>query len=213
MDQLRRLLEPVIDLLPPGARPYWYAIPILGAVMALLLLAAIVRGIVQALFGRRTPTATVDLGPRENLAEYPLPAEPWGPRRLTVEGVPVRLRLVVVAPVGKKATVNEAALPQLLDAVVWGLGEIFRTDRPRVRVGPPQLSHQGFVAAFHRSTPTPEPEGQPSRWILVAGQTPSRPRPLLLGLALWADEPVFIGRLTLEPGRWAAVLRVQNWDG
>src|SRR5262245_30831952 len=36
---------------------------------------------------------------RERVGEYPPPPGQPGPRQLTVEGVPVRVRLVVVAPV------------------------------------------------------------------------------------------------------------------
>jgi hypothetical protein len=213
MEQVKQLLDPVIDLLPPGLQDYWWVFAGVVALMVVLLVLALVKRLFRAVFGRRSAPVALNLGPQENLDEYPLPGEPWGPRRLTVEGVPVRLRLVIVASMGKQTTIPEGAVEELLDQVLWGLGTIARTDRPKIRLWPPQLSHQGFVAAFHRATPRPEPEGQPSRWILVAGQTPPRPRPLLLGLALWADEPVYIGRLTLEPGRWADVLRIQSLEG
>jgi hypothetical protein len=213
MERLKQFLDPVIDFLPPSWRDFWWVFAGVAALIVLLLVLALLKGLVRALFGRRPRPVELDLGPRENLDEYPLPAEPWGPRRLTVEGVPVRLRLVIVAPMGKQSTIQEGAVEELLDQFLWGLGAITRTDRPKVRIWPPQLSHQGFAVAFHRTTPRPEPPGQPSRWILIAGQTPPRPRPFLLGVALWADEPVYIGRSTLEPGRWADVLRIQTLEG
>jgi hypothetical protein len=213
MEQLKQFLEPAIDLLPPGLRDYWWVVAGVAALMLVLLVLALLKGLFRALFRRRPRPVELDLGPQENLDDFPLPAEPWGPRRLTVEGVPVRIRLVIVAPMGKQTIIQEGTIEDLLDQLLWGLGAIARMDRPKVRIWPPQLSHQGFVAAFHRATPRPEPEGQPSRWILIAGPTPSRPRPFLLGTALWADQPVYIGRLTLEPGRWADVLRIQTLEG
>jgi hypothetical protein len=213
MDQLKQVLDPLIDLLPPAVRDYWWAILPAAGLAVFLVVGTLIRRVVRTLFARRPAPAELDFGPKENLADYPLPAEPWGRRRLTVEGVPVRLRLLVAAPMGIRGALHEAALADLLDQVLWGLGDIARQDRPQVRLWPPQLSVQGFAASFHRATPKPEPDGQLSRWILVAGQTPPRPRPVLLGLALWADAATLIGRLTLEPRQWVEALRIQTWEG
>lgn len=210
MEQLKETLAPLINLLPPEARAYWRALLAGAALVALLVALALCRWLFRALFGRRRRVREMDLGPRENLSDDPIPLEPAGRRRLTVEGLPVRLRLVVVAPLGKQAAVQEDEIAALLDQVLWGLGTIFQRDRPRVRLWPAQLSGHGFVASFQRCMQKPEAEGQPSRWILIAGQTPARPQPLLLGLALWGDVVNRIGRMNLEPGQWASVLRIQD---
>jgi hypothetical protein len=212
MEQLKQLLEALIDWLPPPARDYWWAILGVAALAVVLIVLTLVRRLFRAVFGHRQPARVLDLGPVENLDDYPLPLEPAGRRRLTVEGVPVRLRLVVVAPLGKQGPIQEADLPEVLDQVLWGLGTLYRQDHPGVRLWPPQLSSQGFAAAFHRRMSKREPEGQPSHWILVAGPTPPRPHPVLLGLALWADVANPIGRLTLEPSQWSSVLRIQTQD-
>lgn len=206
MESLKEALAPLTNLLPPEAHDYWWAIPAAAALLILLIVSVLVR----RLFRRRPFVRAVDLGPRENLDAYPIPLEPAGRRRLSVEGLPVRLRLVVVAPLGSQSEVKEGELATLLDQVLWGLGTIFQQEKPRVQIWPPQLSGQGFVAAFHRRMGRSEPEGQPSHWVLVAGQTPPRPRSVLLGLALWGDVLNPIGRLTLEPNQWAAVLRIQD---
>jgi hypothetical protein len=212
MEELKQLLAPLIDWLPVEVRDYWWAFFGVVALIVLLVLLAVLRRLWEALFGRRTVAVIQDFGPRENLDSYPLPAEPWGKRRLTVEGVPVRLRLVIMAPVGNQATVRESALGEMLDQLLWGLGGMAQRDQPRVRIWPPQLSQQGFTAAFQRTAQKAEADGEPSRWILVAGPTPARPRPFLLGLALWADQPTLIGRLNLEPRQWADVLRIQTLE-
>ena len=129
---------------------------------------------------------------------------------LSVYHVPVRLRLVVVAPAGKEADLDATAAEKLLEGVIPGLGSVVARDRPRIRLWPPQLSHQGFNATFHRCTPKPEPEGQPSRWVLLAGRALAGRQPVLLGLALWAEEPNTLGRMNLEPHQWLDVLRLRD---
>jgi hypothetical protein len=119
---------------------------------------------------------------------------------------------VVVAPVGKQAQLDAANAEPLLEHVRRGLGAAAQQDRPRVRVWPPQLSHQGFAVKFHRLTEKPEPDGRPSRWALLAGRARVGQHYILLGLALWTDEPTTLGRLTLEPDQWPLVLNVRTGE-
>jgi hypothetical protein len=207
MDHIKALVENLSQLLDLQ-RHGWVIIGLLLLVLALIAAAAVAR-LWRWLFG---PSRFLELkfGPTEYLAEYPLPAEPAGDRCLTVEGVPVRLRLAILAPMGTQSPLDVSSAEDWLDRVLWGLGGIARRDRPRIRVWPGQLSKLGFIAAFARTVRRPEPEGQASRWILLAGQTAPRPQPILLGLALWAEDPVHIGRMTLEPSQWASVLRIQD---
>jgi hypothetical protein len=162
----------------------------------------------RALRGRRREPDR-EAGQREDLAAYPPPPGKPGPRRLLVEGVPARIRLVVIAPVGKQAQVNAGKAEPLLEHVLRGLGEVARHDKPRVRVWAPQLSHQGFAVTFQRLTQKPDPDGRPSRWVLLAGQARVGAHFLLLGMALLADEKTSIGRRTLGPEEWTSVLRIK----
>ena len=196
---------PLEDLL----RDYWWiAVP--AGLILLLLLYAILERTGRLIFGRRKTASNQGDRLRENLADYPPPTGSPGPRRLLIEGWPARIRLVVIAPVGKENPIAVSDVAPILDQMFRGLGEVLKNDQPLIRIWPPQLSSQGFAPTFHRLVHKPEPEGQPSHWVLVAGQTPSRPRPLLLGLALWADEANTLGRLTLEPGQWLGVLSVRS---
>jgi hypothetical protein len=129
---------------------------------------------------------------------------------LTVYHLPARLRLVVVAPAGKVTEIDVTAIERLLDCVVPGLGRIAAQERPRIRVWPAQLSYQGFVATFVRRTHKSEPEGQPSRWVLAAGRAMAGGQTILLGLALWTDEPNSLGRVQLEQHQWLDVLRLSR---
>src|SRR5262249_28292523 len=140
METIKSTLEPLTRHLPPRVRDFldgggWW--PVLGvlALVVLLLVWAILRRLVRALFGRRTRRADnwdeeLDI----DLADCPLPVRPPGERRLTVYHVPGRLRLVVVAPAGKEHRVDATQVEKLLDFVVPGLGTVALLDRPRIRV-------------------------------------------------------------------------------
>jgi hypothetical protein len=175
------------------------------AVIVLIILLAVLR----ALAGGKRPTAHREEGLEENLAEYPPPPRP-GPRQLVVDGTPARVRLVVIAPVGKTAKIDAGKAEALLEHVLRGLGGVVQHDKPRVRIWAPQLSHQGFAVSFQRLTHKPEPEGRASRWALLAGQARVGERYILLGLALLSDEKTSIGRLTLEPDQWTEMLRIKS---
>lgn len=157
---------------------------------------------------RRGRAAPVDpqAGLIERLADYP-PAGP-GPQRLYLRGQPLRLRLVVLAPMGKRPLPADGAIEPLLDQVVRGLGDIVRQDRPRLRAWPPQLSQHGFAPTFFRLTPRPEPSGQASPWILAAGPVRAGGQQFLLGLALFADEATNEGNLIVEVHQWHELFRI-----
>lgn len=195
----------IINLLPPALGKFLNAggLYLIVAIVVLLALWILYR----KLFGGKPDPESALL---ENLGAYPEPETDWGPKELTVEGLPVRLRLVVVAPIGKQSGLSQLEVEAQLEQLVRGMSDILRYDQPKVRVWPPQLSHQGFAVLFHRMMRKPEREKEQSHWVLVAGRTPVGRRKLLVGLALWAEEPTSIGRLTLEPDQWTNVLRVQR---
>jgi hypothetical protein len=173
-----------------------------AAAVALLLL---------LLFLRRRP-APVDpeAGLAEDLATYPPAPGAAGPKQLTVQGQPVRVRLAVVAPVGRQKAAEDGAVEPLLERVVRGLGAAARQDRARVREWPPGLSSAGFTPAFFRRVVRPEPAGTPSHWILLAGPARAGARQVLLGLALWADGPNRMGNVAVQQDEWNELLRLET---
>ncbi|HEV3256233.1 MAG TPA: hypothetical protein VG013_05080 [Gemmataceae bacterium] len=213
MDQLKQTLDPLIELLPDKARAYWQVIFTAAAVVILLVILLVLRALWRSLFRRKEQPADWNREWTEDLGAYPPPERSWGERWPTVYHVPVRLRLVVLAPAGTESAVDATAVERLLDQLVPGLGDVARHDRPRIRVWPPQMSHHGFAAAFYRRTLVPDPEGQPSRWVLVAGRAQVGRKPVLLGLALWADQPHTMGRIELEPYQWLDVVRLKSREG
>jgi hypothetical protein len=200
-------------LLPQAANDFldkgglWLVLAV-AVLLVLLILFLLLRRAARALGGKRVGGGESAL--REILAEYPPAPGPPGPRQVSVEGVPGRVRLVVLSPVGKQARIDATKAEALLNYAVRGLGDVIRHDRPRVRVWPPQLSVQGFAVTFHRLTQKPEPEGKPSHWVLLAGEARVGQHYILLGMAVWTEERTALGRLTLTPDRWPEVVRVTS---
>jgi hypothetical protein len=199
------------DLLPPEVRAFldgggWWAVAGVGGLLGLLLLWAVLRPLLR---GRRRP---VKEPPKleEDLAGYPPLPPSTGDRRLTVEGVPVRLRLAVLAPAGTESEIDPDGANGLLDLALPGLGKVAAGDRTRFRFWPTQLSYEGFAKHFHRNTRIPEGEGEPSRWVLVAGRVKAAGQSFMLGLGLQAISPTPLGRRSLRPHEWGTVLRIRG---
>jgi hypothetical protein len=218
MDELKRQLTPLTESLPPEVRDFldaggWWLVLGVGALVVLFLLWAVAERSLRVLFRRRPPSLEeLDSEFHENLATYPPPA-PTDKRRLSLYHLPVRLRLVVMAAIGTETTIDETNALPLLDRVLPGLGAIAAQEQPRIRVWPPQVSQQGFILAFHRRTQRPEPDGEPSHWLLAAGRAQWGRQAILLGLALWTEEPTTIGRLTVNGYQWLDVLRIKPEEG
>jgi hypothetical protein len=186
---------------PPEGDSAWYLYGGGGAVVLLLF--------VVVIFSRRGKAKhDPDAGLDEDLSKI-TPAGGGDDRnyQLFVMNHPVRLRLVVVAPVGKKPL---AKPDSVLEQVYRHLGEVMLDDKPRVRVWPSQLSSAGFAPTFFRHVKRPEADGKASRWVLLAGPARAGGSPVLVGLAVQADEAVKIGSLTLGETQWAEVLRVET---
>jgi hypothetical protein len=215
MDALQTTLAPLTDWMPAGVRDLapiwvWWLVFLIAALVALLVVFSVLKSIGRALFGGGSRVRDWDRELREELDECPLPPKPRSDQALWVYHLPARLRLIIVAPSGKEHDVDATAVEKLLDRVIPGLGTMAAQDKPRIRVWPPQLSHQGFAAAFHRRTHKFEAEGQPSRWVLVAGRAQAGHQQVLLGLGLWTPEPNTLGRVNLEPRQWLDVLRLRT---
>jgi hypothetical protein len=147
---------------------------------------------------------------REDLEQYPPAPGVPGPRRLTVEGLPGRVRLIVVAPVGRGRPIDQDTINELLNKVIRGLKEIIEKDKPRIRFWGPQLSNAGFAPTFHARTEVNTEEGEASHWVLVAGPGSAAGQPILLGMAIHTDEANDLGKLTVGAERWGETVRVQT---
>jgi hypothetical protein len=215
MEFLREPPQWLLNALPEGGQEFlksggWWGLLGLAALLLLLLLWGLASRFV-GLFRRRPEVpAAVDL--QEQLASYPALPPSTGDRRLLVEGVPVRLRLVVAAPAGIGTKINREAIETLLDHVRPGLGGIAAQDQPCIRIWPAQLSYEGFANTFHSNTVVPEGEKKPTPWVLLAGRAIVGNNQVMLGLGLLALAPTTVGRRTLKAHEWDTVLRVRVRD-
>ena len=75
---------------------------------------------------------------------------------------------------------------------------------------PAQVSKAGFGPKLHQLVRMPDPPGEASHWVILAGPARAGLRHLLLGLALYTDEPTYLGRKTLPEDRWSWSLRLQE---
>jgi hypothetical protein len=182
----------------------WTVISITGGFAVLLILLVALR----RWRARHLKVPSVDL--LEDLGTYP-PAPPLATsaRPLVLYGLPVRIRLVVVGPLGLDAgSVEPSEVNDLLELAVPGLGQRAQLDHPRVRLWPTQLSHQGFVAAFRRNTQLPDGDERLRRWVLLMGKVLRNGSPIAVGLALQSTEPNTLGPIVLNyPHQWMEVLR------
>ena len=170
----------------------------IGALVVLLLLFSM---------RRRGKKVDPEAGLGEDLST--LPGAPKGQRhyQLFVMNQPVRLRLVAIAPVGKK-TVGK--VDSALEQIFRGLGEVSFDDKPRIRIWPAQLSTTGFAPTFFRLTKSPDADGRPSRFVLLAGPARAGAMPVLLALVVEVEERSKLGKLTMTETQWGEVLRVEN---
>lgn len=219
LEELKTHARPLTDQLPPGAQHFldqggWYLILLAAVLIFLLWVYSIVRRVARALFGSgksKTPRWAREL--QEDLADYPLPSEPFGDKRLLVKGVPARVRLLVMAPAGKNLDLNATQAEQLLEWLVPGLGEIGMADDPKIRIWPAQYSFEGFATAFLHHTRSPDAPGKLSTWVLIAGAAKMGKQHIHVGLALWTAKPTSLGRIKLKSGHWLDLLRVQETKG
>jgi hypothetical protein len=199
----------ITDLLPAALKPYALVI-VAGSMCTILLLAILLLAVIaRFLFGGGKGKDVPQKNLEQDLSEYPELTRSSGDRQLRAEGVPVRMRLVVVAPAGTASDVDLDELDELLDQIVPGLGEIYAHDKPRVVEWPTQVSYKGFGNHFHRNMLTGAAEGEQTRWVLIAGRVKVGKKQIMLGLALQSIKPNTIARRTIDSHEWASILRVR----
>jgi hypothetical protein len=192
----------VEDVLKPLQDNWILAAILIGLLVAALVLLKIARS-------RKKEPPDLEKALREDLKTYPPSPSAHEPGRLSVNGIPGRLRLVVMAPTGKtQENIMPDHVAEMLNNVIRGLGAFVNADKPRIKVWPPQLSIGGFAPTFHRLVESPDPADKPSRWVKLAGPARTGKRPILLGLVIYADEPCQLGDVNVETTEWGELLEV-----
>ena len=161
----------------------------------------------------RKPDELGDLELDENLADFSdVGPDPSDPLALFCRQVPVRIGLVIVAPLGRDHTAPaDSTLPNTAECVMPGLGKVIARDRPEIRSWPVQLSAKGFIHSVLRHVHLPGDRGRNTPWCLVAGRAQGPERPFLLGMALCADAPNALSEIAVESEeKWHDILRVRD---
>jgi len=181
----------------------------LAGLLAMLLTAWLVYRMLQ---GKRDrlPMAelvlTIDLASLDNAG--PIPQAP----QLECYNIPVRLAVLVVAPVGRE---NESLptdkLPELLEQILPGLGQVAMIHGTLIQSWPVQLSPRGFAHIFFTNVQLPGDHGKGSHWCSVAGKAEVPGQSVMLGLAMRAAAPNSLGQFIVgRSGQWLDILRVRS---
>jgi hypothetical protein len=196
------------ELAPPEVQQW--ILPVAGALAALAALWIAVR-FYRAARARRRPVSE-PLSLEIKIDELGQAGPPVTGPTLTAHHVPVRLALIVLAPVGRGSELPQASeLPNLLDCAVPGLGSLLGTHGTRIKLWPPQLSTHGFAAALFGNVRLPGDRGKSTPWCTIAGKFMAGERGFLAGLVLRAAAPNSLGQMTLERDTdWLDVLRVKD---
>ncbi len=146
-----------------------------------------------------------------DVAALPLAPPPKEGPQLEFYGTPVRLAVMVLAPVGRGGEIPAPAeLAMTLENLLPGLQEIAARHQPQVVVWPNQLSSQGFLQAFFNLAALPGDHGRGTPWCSVAGKFEGGGQQFLAGLICCATGPNSLGEMTVDkPGQWLSVLRVR----
>ncbi len=178
---------------------------VLAVVVVLGLIALVLRR------GKRAPTTETETL-AINLAALSIAGPPATGPQLEMYNVPVRLAVLVLAPVGRAGQIppNEQ-LPSIVDALVPNLMEVLTAHQPEFRRWPPQLSSQGFTQVFFNNVPLPGDGGKGTPYCGAAGRFDTPAGPFLAGLVCVADKPNALGQVTItQPGQWLDVFRVKT---
>jgi hypothetical protein len=186
-----------------------------AAVLLLLLLILIVVGmmLVRRFFGRPDETVIpppVDLGIDLDQLIQDGPADPK--LHAEVYGTPVRVAVIVLAPVGRDGVMPEMVeFFDIVNQLVPGFGEVVQRDRPLIRAWSGQLSSQGFASSFFNSIPLPGDRGKGSPWCSIAGKFTANKQHYLAGIVFRGQTDNVLSQYTIQhEGQWIDILRVKR---
>ncbi len=226
-DSIRQTLDPYLDPIREASRPYtmhlpvivqvflddggWWLVILALAVVAWFWARGLYRRVKRILFSKKKRRKKVKDSPmRVLLREVGDALTEEGPVQATVREMPVRLRVVVVAP---GVTYLGELLPEmaesLLDYVKPGLADVLESDVPRVVVWPRQPSEDRFQQLFFGNMEVPEPRGRRSHWVLLAGTIRLGRQKVHLGLAAYAEQASLLREVRIDKENWEPVLGLQ----
>lgn len=198
----------MLDFLPQiDPQFFGYAIAALVAVAAALFAR---RGLqfLARLRWRRAQSKPAD-APKIDLEQL----APHGPSttgpRLQFYNLPVRLVVIVLAPVGRgNALPSRDRLLEIIDQIVPGLKMVAAAHGTTIKLWPPQLSTPGFSQALFSEIRLPGNRGKGTPWSAVAGRFSADGKAYLAGMAVRAATANNLSQVTLSSEtEWLEVLR------
>jgi len=131
--------------------------------------------------------------------------------QLEYYGCPVRLAVLVLAPVGRDGSIpDKEQLPELLEQFVPHLLQVVAAHQPLLHFWPAQYSVVGFTNSFFVNVALPGNRGKGSPWCGVAGRFTALGRQYLAGIVCCGDDATGLGQLVIEQEQqWRDVLRVK----
>jgi hypothetical protein len=186
------------------------------AVIALVMFAKSIRSLgrlVYMLLGtlarRKRRAVESPVAPEIDLAALAPTGPPATGPALHAYNVPMRLVVLVLAPVGRGSALPAAdQLPQIVDQIVPGLFEVAQAHQARIKLWPPQLSAQGFAAALFANLPLPGHRGKGTPWCEISGRFATGEQSYLAGVVLRAGAPNSLGQITLaHEAQWLEIMR------
>jgi hypothetical protein len=134
-----------------------------------------------------------------------------GPKQVLVKGQAARLRLLVLAPsIGSSGRIAPERVVELLDELLPGLSKVAKHDSPRVEAWNDGQTHEGFRRRLAKRMRAPEPEGQPSHWIVVSGEAATAKSPVFIGMAFFSKEATAMRTVEAAAGHWREVLAIRD---
>ncbi|MEK6234331.1 MAG: hypothetical protein N2C14_06445 [Planctomycetales bacterium] len=124
--------------------------------------------------------------------------------------VPVRVALIVFAPLGRSSTLTVTdGLTGLADELCHGLGAAVETHRPKMTLWPPQLASSGFSSLFFGKLKLPGKRGKGTPWCAMSGRCQLNGQNMMVGMAFRAGEPNSLGEILLESEyAWREALKI-----
>ena len=134
-----------------------------------------------------------------------------GRRQITIKGMPARLRLVVIAPASRQTgVIPPESHAELLDIILPGLREITTFDFPRLETWTDHHARDSFRSALEKNMKFPEAEGEPSRWLVLVGETSLPQGPVHVGMAVYTSEATTLRVIGVPSGHWGKVLGIRE---
>jgi hypothetical protein len=183
----------------------WFSIAAIAIVIVLWLLWSLLRR--RAALGHQ-----VDGGDAIDLSEFVVGGPPGGSPQMEFYGTPVRLQLIVLAPMGRHGQLpSNEELPHILNHFISDFTRVSGLHRTVVFRWPEQLSADGFYQAFFNKLSLPGDHGRGSPWCAVSGRFTVADTQYLVGMAFTSEKPNGMGTVTVEhEGQWLDVLRIRE---